>query len=227
MSFLRMLFVATIAAAAPLAAQGKRSPLPFADSSAPRIMSRLHQLPGFGGDWFIRIMRQDDRPQPRAKLDELADSLMQIAVSVGAGEADRRRTDAAGSAVTALELAGSTSVSYGSPYDGALDRLIRIHRDGKNRGVRALALSVLFMVPGHAVALAYVGDVATSMDETAGNAVSDLAIDVHSDVNVSTAAQKQETNALLRELFEKRLVRDYHASINLEGWAHSQGWTRP
>jgi hypothetical protein len=223
----RMLFLTAISAAGPLAAQGKRPPLPFADSSAPRIMSRLHQLPAVGGDWFVRIMRQEGRPQPGAKLDELADSLMQIAMSVGAGETDRRRTDAAGSAVTALELAGSTSVSYGSPYDGALDRLIRIHRDGKNRGVLALALSVVFMVPGHPVALAYVRDVATSMDETAGNAVSDLAMDVHSDVNASTEAQKQETNTLLRELLEKRLVRDYHASVNLEGWAHSQGWTRP
>jgi hypothetical protein len=202
----------------------------MADSSAARIIARLHGSPHLRADWFIRIMVQDGKPEPRAKLDELADSLAQIAIAGGAADTDTPRGDEAAGAVTALHLAGLVGASRGTPYDGALDRLIRIHREAQNRALRVVALADLLAVPGRPAAIAYLREVATSNDVTASNALFYLIADAQGRGGPGkppTAAQQQETASVLHDLFEKHLVRDSKASRALDAWADTQGWVRP
>jgi hypothetical protein len=76
--------VVAFAFAHSLGAQVRSNPL--YDSSAARIFARavrgteVHGISGF--------LRQVGRPQPRAKLDEVADSLVQLAIRGGDGTLD-------------------------------------------------------------------------------------------------------------------------------------------
>jgi hypothetical protein len=230
-SMTRLALILTLAAAHIAQCQAVRPFPAIAYSSAPQIMSRLHRLQHFdlGAPLLLDVLRQNGRAQPRAKLDELADSLAEIAIEAGGPKADRRRGNEVVSALSALFDVGNEGFPGGTPYDGALDRLIRIHREGHDRSVRDIALRYSMAVVGHPRALAYLRGVATSSDETASNAMAVLLTDAqgHGLGKPPTAAQQQETNAVLRDLFDRRVVKDFAASRDLDKWARSQGWYRP
>ena len=102
---IRLRSLALVVLASPVAAQTNHLSV-MVDSSAVRIMARLHESPRLNAEWFTHHWRQDLKPQPQSKLDELADSLAQIAISFRTGEIGQHRADEANGAVTSLVLAG-------------------------------------------------------------------------------------------------------------------------
>src|SRR5436853_6836976 len=111
--------------ASPATGQVRKRPA-IADSSPARIMARVG--PHADAIWLRDILRQSGAEYPRAKLDEIADSLVARAVdprgSVARGDARTHALDA----VNALASAGSGGALSGRPYPGALERLIAVHR---------------------------------------------------------------------------------------------------
>ena len=80
---------------------------------------------------------------------------------------DIARFDRATRAVNALGEAGSVRDARGQAYAGALNGVIRVHRESTVFPVRAAALRRLLEATPHASAVAYLKSVAESSDETA------------------------------------------------------------
>src|ERR1051326_9078109 len=132
----------------------------LADSSAVVIMAHLNSRTETS--WFVHIIRQTRQPIPVAKLDELADSLAARAIA-------NRPSDMAVGMLTPTDLiayAGERGRAKGTPYSDALDRLIRIHQQATDYGVRTSALADMLGVVGRERALAYLKTVAVSTDST-------------------------------------------------------------
>jgi len=176
-------------------------------------------------------MRQVTKPQPRAKLDELADSL--VARELAAAQIDPAARVHGISDISELvyagQVAGQGDTIPGIPYDGALERLIRIYREAKPLDVRLSALGGLLDVAGHAQAIAFLREVAISADPTAWYAVGQLeaAADPADARPVGTVADRRAVYDLLKALFQQRLVSEPLAADGLDLYAHNQGWTRP
>ena len=219
-------FLTTVLAVAPSLLLSQANPSrPFmADSTSDQIIAHFLAAKHDHPSWLGRILRQDGATQPAEKLDDIARRLSRIAIAVPKVERDMGRTTLAGDAVLVLSIAGMKG-ARGTRYPRALDLLIDIHTHGQNRGVRSLAMLQLLGVGGHERAVAYLKSVAALADETAEDAITALIVDVHGDMNGSTPEEKAASNAALRELYDSRLVRTYHASLNLEAWAQSQGWS--
>jgi hypothetical protein len=198
---------------------------PLADSSAAQIFAHAHNGTVVGSGIYY-LLRQAGKPQPRAKLDELADSLAQLAI----------RPAGSYTAVEELWLAGAVQRSSESgpapasaAYDGALDRLIRIHRNGTDPSTRQAALSVIPLVATHTRAIAYLRAVVTSNDPTAAFALLALARDADStsDRSIGTSAERRVTLALLHQLWEQKLVTEPGAMGELNRIAAFGRWVRP
>jgi hypothetical protein len=162
----------------------------------------------------IQILRQEKRPQPRARLDSIADTLAAIAMR----DVDRDRRLAA---LSELKVAGAQDPKAGGiSYPGAIDRLLRIHQEAPDIATRQIALNGLLRVGDRRRALLYLRQVATATDETAWAALQELTGDA---VNNRGADSK----AVLRELYDNKLVRDPTTERALLFYATAQGWVAP
>jgi hypothetical protein len=179
-----------------------------------------------GAWWLLDVLRETYGPQPRAKLDELADSLSARVLAVNAfTERDTARFNAAVNAFLTLSLAGSVGIPSGRAYDGTLDRTIRIHSRSPVPRLQRRALAAMLAVPGRGRALQYLRSVAISRGESARDAI-DVLVAEASGVRWSggppTAAEQQETARMLNDLLDRRLVVNSVAREWLERWAVSQ-----
>jgi hypothetical protein len=116
-----------------------------------------------------RVLRQAGRSQAKARLDSLADSLTSFAIQA----TDARDGDAAWAAVVTLGSAGATERfgkpipdGNGSAYAGALERLIRIHREARSESLRDAALIAMVNAGDRPRMLGYLRTVAISRDPT-------------------------------------------------------------
>jgi hypothetical protein len=214
-------FVFALAVNGSLGAQVVRR-VPLADSSVAAIMRRG----GNDADALIaKILRQSVGQYSRAKLDELADSVAERAIANRAPPSDTSRFGPALRAVNGLGIAGSVSAVPGQSYPGALDRLIRVHREAHVEYMRIRALFFIPAMQDRTRALAYLRDVATSQDRTAEYAVRTLVRDLHGGVFGAmppTPEQQRETIAILTTLSNGRQARDSSAAKALEEWRQAR-----
>lgn len=201
------------------------------DSSVPRIMAHVGRRAT--APWLRQILRQSDQRQPRAKLDELADSLSSRAIATHATwTTDPDGVRDALSTVGLLALAGNRNDPLGTPYEGALDRLIRIQREGSLRSVRSAAVAAMLGVVDRDRALTYLRTTAQTTDSSAFDAVNALIVDANGGSwsgPKPNASQQEESKAVLKNLYSASLVKDRRAAQALETWVSftHQNWKRP
>lgn len=194
------------------------------DSSADRIMA--HVAPRSQVPWFADIMRQTRRAVPQSKLDELADSLAARAIANQPLEPGNAM-GAPLSPVGLLAWVGDRGIRKGIPYSGALDRLIRVHQQASDIGVRSSALAAMPAVVGRDRALEYLRSVATSNDPTSWYAINILTIDATGGRwfgPAPTTAESRQSDAILRSLYSSGQVRNAEAKRFLGDWALRKGY---
>lgn len=199
---------------------GQHRPRPvFADSSAERVMAHV----GYHANvpWFIDMLRQASGPYSQARLGELADSLVARAIDPQAIRTDAIRYRIADDGVSTLVSSGSREEGRGQPYSGALDRLIKIHKQAADVGIRRKVLAGLLGLPDRTRALAYIETVAESTDPTAAAAVNYLISDANGESWSGvrpTPEQAQASTAALHDLASRHRVSNSQASYLLRGW---------
>jgi hypothetical protein len=226
-----------------LAAQ-RPAPRGIADSSIDRIIALAS--PGE----VAGILRPVSRAHSRAKLDSLADRLTARAIGARGFDGDRIRLDA----IEALRDAGLRVGPHrnGIPYDGAADRLIRIHRESPLvASSRSAALWALTQVVGFDRSSSYLHAVAGSSDPTAWDAMGALTLAGAGTAGVRDIPDEDRLIALkaLRQLWDGlrpavdpesgavvsptiisgafATVPDEEARRILANFAAKQGWIRP
>jgi hypothetical protein len=206
--------------------------LRLSDSSVAVIMRHVgarldHQA------MLLSILRGVDGVYSRAKRDEVADSLAARAIANradGGSVQDSAQYGAAARAVMVLGRSGMDrtpaldSSSQGQLYEGALDRLIRVHRSAPARAIRSRALAAMLRQPDRARALGYVRSVAESPGEPAADAIQRLIEDAtgFTEPPKPTPAQRDESLAVLRDLSTNRRVSNPDAARNLATWLRSR-----
>lgn len=219
-SMLRIALLA-FAASASLGAQG-RSPRADADSSAAGIMARAGKQPG--AVWLRDILRKSGSARyPQATLDGIGDSLVARAIAPASADQRGEAYDGAVNAVLALWFAGSGREDHGTPYAGAFDRLIAVHRKAPSPRVRARAIVAMLSLPSHGRAVDYLRAIAESEDASAYDAMLSLIQDSDgaSWAGVaSTQPRRDEAAQALRTLSANGKVRDGKAARLLEAWVN-------
>lgn len=174
----------------------------------------------------VQILNQRYTTYPEAYLDEIADSLAALAVTMGA-RGDLEGLTAAREAVSILFDAGGRDagilvsgklVRDETPYRGAAERLMRIveHPD-TDAGIRAGALTALCGMPDRERTIEYLRSVAVSE-----NPVADLAVRILG--GWLGPRFELERLDLLRELYREGLVTEPRALMQLEAYADHYGW---
>jgi hypothetical protein len=220
MSLKLSIFLILLPAAMPQA-QPQRQASNFGDSSVAAIMRQLRA--GRDASWFNDVMRQTHGSVASAKLAELSDSLSERAIRVPATPLlEHEDVRAALASIGSLSVAGDRGCDKGTAYPGALDQLIRIHQQGNNTSVRKSALAAMPGVLGRPRGLEYLESVAASHDPTSEYAIEVLMIDASGGSWIGpkpSPAEQQQSQAILRELYRRRLVTDSAARELLHEWA--------
>ncbi len=220
---LRMVFLASCCSAA-ASAQGTQPAAPldprtraridsFAGLPVPAMFAYVRAHPTEYPFWLGHLARQEgSRPVSRATLDEIADSL-----------------EARGDVSGLVSISEGEVTLGGVPYPGVLDRLMRLVQQQHNASI---ALHHILHVGERARALAYVRSVITQPgpleDYRPVAAVSTLMEESRPNYgNGTTAAQRTEALALLKELYTKKLVPNAHAWQTLLPFAIAQHWKPP
>ena len=174
-----------------------------------------------------RFLSQEGQRHPLWELNELADSLVAIAVSYRSGDplASMRLAREAQNALAVSALPGDIAeraqklAGRGLPppvvYPHAFDRLVEVYRRAEDAGIKGSTLWLLTQLGDTARAVAFLGDVAVSNANIASEAIRYLSMDA------GTAGL-----ALLRRLHESGAVVEPHARENLEALASIHGWKR-
>lgn len=218
-----ILHVALVAFAtsASLSAQG-RSLRADADSSAAGIMARVGKQPG--AVWLRNILRKSGGVRyPQSTLDGIGDSLVARAIAPASADQRGEAYTGAVNAVLALWFAGSGREDQGTPYAGAFDRLIAVHRKAPSPRVRARAIVAMLSLPSHGRAVDYLRGIAESGDASAYDVILSLIQDSDgaSWAGVaSTQPRRDETAQALRSLSTNGRVKDAKAARLLEEWVN-------
>ncbi|MDP1860704.1 MAG: hypothetical protein Q8K82_18655 [Gemmatimonadaceae bacterium] len=146
----------------------------------------------------LAVLTQARGRQPQQKMDEIADSLVAIAVSFPG--MDLRGAQTRGAAQATILLAGMGSsgivgIDHAVPYVGAADRLMRIAETAEDVGMRGGALSGLTQLPNKTRLLPFLRHVAMSQNVVAWKAVTLL-----------TEETGPEGRAIARELYREGRV---------------------
>lgn len=151
----------------------------------------------------VAVLTQAYSPQPRRKMDDIADSL--VAIATGFPGDDLRGARTRGAALSTLLLAGIgtrevTGFERPIPYAGAADRFMRIAETAQDVGISGGALRALTELPDKTRLLPFLRKVATSQNVAAWVAVTILVRDTG-----------PEGQAIARELYGQRLVTERSA----------------
>ena len=195
--------------------------LAVGDSSAAQIMSRAgNQTDAI---WLQEILRQSKAEYPRAKLDEIGDSLVARAIDPTSVQQQSAAHTRAAEALMTLWRAGRArnASSSGHPYAGAFDRMVTIHRRAPSRVISAKALSTMLTTLSHLRAVDYLREVAESSDSTSYDAMVSLIFDadgVNWTTSPPTASERQESISALKALAARGRVTDGRAAALLRVW---------
>lgn len=165
----------------------------------------------------ISVLSQHDSAYARPVLDELADSLTAMAV---AADPEREGSDVALRVVGVLTDASSRYARV--PYEGAAERLMRIHQQARDHAIRIVAFGSLLDLANIGRVLPYVRAFVTSEERDVDLGVSQIIMRAEE----RSVLFRPEARALLRELYEGNLVPDPEARLVLEAFAAEQGWSR-
>lgn len=201
----------------------------LADSSVPAIMR--HGGTGRDNPAILAVLRNAEGRFARAKQDMIADSLIGRAISNHGRSGLASDSAAYGTAVRAvvtLAHAGMTQyagmdVNATTPYAGALDGLLRIHRNAPVREIRSRALSLMLRQRDRRRALDHVRQVAQLSTDDGYDAAFALFQEATglTDFPQPTQAQRDEALAVLRELDQKHLASNPLAAQKLPDWIQS------
>lgn len=191
-----------------------RSQKPSANPSGAEVAALL-RTHGHAG-WAVSVLAQTRGPQTPQKLDEIADSL--VAIAVGFPGMDFRGVTTRSAAQVALLSAGkgeSGVVGTGgaTPYTGAADRLMRIAEDGGDVGVRAAALWSLTQLPNRSKLLPFLRQMAESQNSAAIEAFTLLARETGPD-----------GRAIARDSYRAGRITEPGAKEAAGRFAHAYGW---
>lgn len=164
----------------------------------------------------VAVLTQAYSLQPRQKMDEIADSL--VAIAVGFPGDDLRGARTRGAALSTLSLAGIgtrevTGMDRAVPYTGAADRFMRIAETAQDVGISGGALRALTELPDKTRLLPFLRKVAISQNAAALVAVTILISDTG-----------PEGQLIARELHRRRLVTERNAWEILDRLAGAYGW---
>lgn len=207
----------------PAVSAQERSLPPVADSSVARIMKSAGSKAE--APWLRDMLRQTVRKHPKAKLDEIGDSLMARATNPAGRNQGSEDYSRGVNAINALMLAGSGAPMDGVPYDGAFDRMVKVHRSAASFLIRARALGGMLGTPSHARAVSYLRETAESTDSTAIVAIQFLIADANGGgwTRSPTATEQQESVAALKALAARKRVTDGGAAKLLGLWIARNG----
>jgi hypothetical protein len=188
-----------------------------ARSSAARVGNQTDAI------WLQDILRQSKAEYPRAKLDEIGDSLVARAIDPTSVQQQSAAHTRAAEALMTLWRAGRArnASSSGRPYAGAFDRMVTVHRQAPSHYIRAKALSTMLTSASHLRAVDYLREVAESGDSTAYEAMVSLIFDadgVNWTTTPPTASERQESISALKALAARGRVTDGRAAKLLRVW---------
>ena len=148
------------------------------EPSSAEVAASLREHGHVGG--ALAVLTQARGPHAQGNMDEIADSLVAIAVSFPG--MDLRAVRTRGAAQTALVLAGMGSSGVmgndrGIPYAGAEDRLMHIAEAPQDIGIRSSALTGLTQLPNKTRLLSFLRRIATSQNTVAWHAITLLTED--------------------------------------------------
>lgn len=172
---------------------------------------RTRASPGFARV----VLTQALGARERHVMDEIADTLVAIALTPGTDELIYSVRSEAVSALTEAGV-GYTGISdqiYAVPYAGAVSRLVRLARAAQDMGLRAAALVGLLAQPDRQASLQLVRSFAISQDPLAETAVVLLGNDAG-----------PEGLAVARELHRSGSVTHPYARSALDGIARYHRW---
>jgi hypothetical protein len=171
-------FRAVAVAVALVAGSELRSQTVSPDSSAVEVAASLRR-DGHAGKALL-VLTQAGGRQPQQVMDEVADTLVAIAVSFPGNDASGASTRAVAQTTLLRAAKGESGavgagIGRGIPYAGAADRFIRIAETAQDVGIRGAALWALTQLPNNAGLLPFLRQVATSQNPAAFRAVDLLA----------------------------------------------------
>jgi hypothetical protein len=172
---------------------------------------RTRASPGFARV----VLTQALGARERHVMDEIADTLMAVAMTPGTDELIYSVRSEAVSALTEAGV-GYTGISdqiYAVPYAGAVSRLVRIAQAAQDMGLRAAALVGLLAQPDRQASLQLVRSFAVSQDPLAEFAVITLGNNAGPD-----------GLAIARELHRSGSVTQPYARSALDGIARYHRW---
>ena len=179
------------------------------DTEASTVAASL-RAKGHAGP-VLYVLTQAYAQQPREKMDEIADTLLSIAVGLPGDdfEAHRTRTSAARALMAAASI-DTTPVSGPGrrrriPYAGGVDRLIKLVESSPDVGAQASALNELRDIMDRSDYLAFVRQVAMSQSPAVLPAI-----------RILYEQTGPEGLAILRELYEKGRITLPHIDEVLE-----------
>lgn len=166
----------------------------------------------------LAVLTQARRQQQQSAMHEIADSLVAIAATFPG--TDIRATRTRGAALSTLLLAGQgqsgvVGITSGTPYSGAVDRLMRIAETSNDVGIRGTALWALTQVPDRTRLVPYLRNIATSQNPAAHRAIDLLNEEVG-----------PPGRSLLLELYRGGLVTQPSAQEKLDRLAGAYGWRK-
>lgn len=210
--------VTMVTAARPCASQKPQLPArqALADSTVPRIMAQARN--GFPGGAIVDVLRQRGRPMSKAKRDELADSVVALAI----------RTREAASAIVALASAGRPmeTVEDGTPDPRALEWLMRVHRESRDNPSRRMAIHEMVRQVDPSRAIPYLQAVATAPDDPTAWVALDQLLKFAVDPKLGSADERPRRMVELRRMWDRGLVTEPLALANFKRFAFVQGWTQ-
>lgn len=164
----------------------------------------------------VSTLTQARSPQPRQMMDEIADTLLALAISFPG--TDARAASTRGAAQSAIILAGMGSsglvgADRATPYRGAATRLMQMAESAEDVGIRAAALWGLTQLPNPGESLPFLRRIAISQSPVAYRAVTLLARETG-----------PEGQAIARELYRASTVTEPAAKEILDRVATGYQW---
>jgi hypothetical protein len=184
------------------------------EPNAAEVAALLRSRGDAGG--ALAVLTQVRGPQPQQNMDEIADSL--VAIAVGFPGMDHRGVVTRAAAKETLLLAGLgynglVGIDRAVPYAGAADRLMIIAETSNDVGIRSGALRGLTLLPNKTGLFPFLRQVATSQNRAAWVAVSLL-----------TKETGPEGRAIARELYREGRVTQPMAREMLGRAAYAFAW---
>src|SRR5687768_10773756 len=211
--------LSSVAGSTVLGAQAPANPrVARMDTEASTVAAELRTKGNPGPALYV--LTQAYAPQPREKMDEIADTLLSIAVGLPGTDtvAHRTRTSAARTLMAAASI--DTMPAYDSdgrrpnPYPGGVDRLMKLVENSPDVGHQGSALRELQGIMDHNEYVAFVRQVAMSQSPAVLSAIRIL--------NEDTGP---EGAAVLRDLYEKGLITLPHIDEVLDRAVSDRGWS--